>query len=122
VRRDDELLEPILPKSPPTADDVARADEVLEPVPDAPGAGLRTPWERWLLLGCAVAATLCLVLITVRLTSIAEDQRVQTCQTRVFASEQLEDFDGRAGRGAQRQFAQELAKCVGLELPADSGD
>jgi hypothetical protein len=119
VRRDEELLEPILPKSPPTADEV-RAEEVPEVEVARTAAG--PSWERWVLLGCAVAATLCLVVITIRLTSIAEDQRVQTCQTRVFAAEQLEDFDGRGGRTAQQRFARELAKCVGAEVPAESSD
>jgi hypothetical protein len=122
VRRDEELLEPILPKSPPTADDVRRRE--AEPEADAEAAPLpagRAPWERWVLLGCAVAATLCLVVITIRLTSIAEDQRVQSCQARVFAAEQLADSSGRIGRGGQQQFARELAKCVGADVPA-AGD
>jgi hypothetical protein len=122
VRRDDELLEPILPKSPPTADDVASA--VVEAEPEAVVAGRRAPWERWVLLGCAVAATSCLVLITLRLSSIADDQRVQTCQARAFASEQLADsgVGGSGGRQAQRLFAEELAKCVGIDQPASGSD
>lgn len=121
MKRDDELLEPILPKSPPTApdpSDTAIAADDGDVVVEAARTG--PSWERWVLLGCAVAATLCLVVITLRLTSIAEDQRVQTCQTRVFASEQLADSDGRS-RAAQQQFARELAKCVGLDVPA-AGD
>ena len=123
MKPDDELLEPILPKTPPTAGD---PPPLLEADTDASAVDLRSQngsgWERWVLLGCAVAATLCLVIITIRLTSIAEDQRVQTCQTRVFAAEQMADFDGPSGRAAQQRFARELAKCVGIDVPAANND
>jgi hypothetical protein len=118
---DDDVLEPILPKSPPTADEVAAAAVAEDDTPDVVGDAGRLPWERWVLLGCAVAATLCLVLITIRLSSIADDQRVQTCQTRVFAAQQLGDVDGIGSRSLQREFARELARCVGMDVP-DSSD
>jgi hypothetical protein len=104
-------------------DVVAADDEVGAGTTEAVGAGRGgRPWERWVLLGCAVAATLCLVLITIRLGSIADDQRVQTCQTRVFAAQQLGDLDGAGSRSAQREFARELARCVGMDVPASSSD
>ena len=126
MKPDEELLEPILPKSPPTAPDPASSagDAGTDgPVEAASGRGGDGPsWERLVLVGCAVVATLCLVVISLRLSSIAKDQQVQSCQTRVFAEQQFDDFRGSSGRASQQRYARELAECVGVELPADADE
>lgn len=109
---DDDTLEPILPKHPPTA---------AEPSPPAFGAGSAegagvassaprgTPaWDRLVLVACAVVATLALVVCALRLSSIAEDQRLQACQVRVYAEEQLAGSD-------RSSLRDRLADCVGVD-------
>jgi hypothetical protein len=67
-----------------------------------------------------VVATLALVIVAARTSSIAKDQKIQTCQIRVYASEQLSDSSsGFGGRGSQRRLAEELGKCVGLDPAVD---
>ena len=127
MKPDEELLEPILPKSPPTAPDpastVAADDDGDVAAGTVSGGRAGGPsWERLVLVACAVVATLCLVIISLRLSSIAEDQQVQSCQTRVFATQQFDDFRGSSGRASQQRYARELAECVGVELPADADE
>ena len=114
--RDEDILEPILPKHPP----YQRDDEVAEASDAAAVTGVasaRPSWDRLVLVGCAVVATLALVVVAMRASSIAEDQRVQTCQIRVYAAEQ--GGFGSAGRESQRRLTEELAKCVGLDPEVD---
>ena len=86
----------------------------------AAGGGDRTrpSWDRLVLVACAVVATLALVVIALRTNSIAKDQRVQTCQIRVYAAEQ--GGLGNSSPGSGRRLAQELAECVGIEPEADA--
>lgn len=111
--RDEDILEPILPKHPPTEREVLEAEAAAA----APAtAGGRPSWDRIVLVGCAVVATLALVVVALRTSSIAKDQRVQTCQIRVYAAEQ---GGSAGGRDFQRRLAAELADCVGIEPAAD---
>ena len=114
-RRDEDTLEPILPKHPPTEREVAEA-AVAAAEPAAVSS--RPSWDRLVLVGCAVVATLALVIVALRVGSIADDQRVQTCQVRVYAAEQ--SSFGSGGRQTQERLARELAKCVGVESPDDA--
>ena len=114
-QRDEDILEPILPKHPPTEREVLELEAAA--LPEA--TTLRPGWDRMVLVGCAVVATLALVFIALRTNSIAKDQRVQTCQIRVYAAEQLSDSGAFSGRGSQRRLAEQLAECVGLETPVD---
>ena len=119
-RDDEDLLEPILPKHPPYQRDDA-ADVALDEPSSGAGAtaagSARPTWDRLVLVGCAVVATLALVVVAIRATSIANDERVQTCQIRVYAAEQ--SGFGSDGRESGRRLAQELAECVGIEPEAD---
>ena len=119
-QREDDILEPILPKHPPTERDVLEA-EAEAAAAAAPSATAGHPsWDRIVLVACAVVATLALVVVAARTSSIAKDQKVQTCQIRVYAAEQLSDSSsGFSGRGSQRRLAQELAECVGLDPAVD---
>ena len=114
-QRDEDMLEPILPKHPPTERDVHE----LEPA--AAMSQTTTParpsWDRLVLVGCAVVATLALVIVALRTNSIAKDQRIQTCQVRVYAAEQ--GADGFSGRESQQRVAREFAECVGIDPPSD---
>ena len=121
-RRDEEMLEPILPKHPP----YQRDDVEDEPPGDAvggaalastAGARERLSWDRLVLVGCAVVAALSLVVVAMRASSIAEDQRIQTCQVRVYAAEQAGSF----GRGSGERIAEGLAECIGGD-PAGSDE
>ena len=118
--KDDDTLEPILPKHPPTA-----ADPVLAPhdgpAEVASGTGssssrTRPPWDRLVLVGCAVVATLALVVCAMRLSSIADDQRLQACQVRVYAEEQI---DGGRDRSTLRE---RFAECIGVGIEDDGVD
>ena len=107
---DDDTLEPILPKHPPPVDDVAAAAAaaaLAEAAAAAPGAVARPAWERWVLLGCAVVGALSLVVCALRLSSIAEDQRLQACQVRIFVDQR----GGANGSDLQQRFAE----CVGAD-------
>ena len=116
-QRDEDVLEPILPKHPPTERDVAAAQAVA---PETVGSSSARPsWDRLVLVGCAVVATLALVVVALRANSIAEHQRVQTCQMRVYAAETNLDATGRAG---QRALAEQLAECVGIDPDTDADD
>ena len=115
-RRDEEILEPILPKHPPYqredgSEGVAGGDGDPAVGPDRGDRGDRPSWDRLVLVGCAVVAALSLVVLAMRASSIAEDQRIQTCQIRVYAQEQATGTFG--GRGAQERIAQDLAECIG---------
>jgi hypothetical protein len=107
--RDEDMLEPILPKHPP----YASAEGAAPSPPGAPVAppAARPSWDRLVLVGCAVVATSALVVVALRASSIAEDERIQTCQIRVYAAEQ----DGFTGRETQQRLARALAKCVGAD-------
>lgn len=116
---DDDTLEPILPKHPPTAADPS------PPAPDpgsaegaagaASSASRGTPaWDRLVLVACAVVAALALVVCALRLSSIAEDQRLQGCQVRVYAEEQLAGSD-------RSSLRDRLADCVGVETDDGGG-
>jgi hypothetical protein len=63
-------------------------------------------------------ATLALVVVALRTNSIAQDQRVQTCQVRVYAAEQGALVNS-SGRQSQERIARALAKCVGLDATQD---
>jgi len=117
-QRDEDILEPILPKHPPTEREVVEAE--LAP-PGLATAAARPSWDRMVLVGCAVVATLALVVVAARASSIAKDQKIQTCQIRVYAEEQNESssFDG-GGRESQRRLARGLADCVGLDPPTET--
>ena len=118
--RDEDMLEPILPKHPPTArDDLGEGGVVDAEATEARamvGGASRPTWDRLVLVACAVVATLALVVVALRANSIAEDQRVQTCQIRAYAAE--EGAFEATGRSAQRRLAQRLAECVGIEPDA----
>jgi hypothetical protein len=58
--------------------------------------------------------------VALRTNSIAKDQRIQTCQVRIYAAQQGED--GFSGRQEQQRLAQDLAECVGIDPPAESND
>ena len=122
---EEELLEPILPKHPPYQREGEPAP-ATEPddgvgVAAAPGAVIAgRPWERWVLVGCAVVAALSLVVVALRVSEIAEHERVQTCQARAFAEQTSDRFSGRAD---QDDFARGLRECVGIEDPgAEDGE
>ena len=119
--RDEDMLEPILPKHPPTArDDLGEGGVVDAEATEARavvGGASRPTWDRLVLVACAVVATLALVVVALRANSIAEDQRVQTCQVRVYAAEQA-GF-GNGTRASQRRLAERLAECVGAEPDVD---
>ena len=114
-RDDEDILEPILPKHPPYQRDEPDAD--ASPATSAPAPRGRPSWDRLVLVGCAVVATLALVVVALRVTSIADDERIQTCQIRVYAAEQSGFADG--GRDSGRRLARELAECVGIEPEVD---
>jgi hypothetical protein len=115
--RDEDLLEPVLPKHPPTereaAEAAADAAVVATPAPSRPS------WDRIVLVACAVVATLSLVVVAARASSIAKDQKIQTCQIRVYAAQRSDASFG--GRDAERRLAQQLAECVGID-PANGDD
>ena len=120
------MLEPILPKHPPYQREgvaEAGADAGVSGAVAVDGAGSspsgRLSWDRLVLVACAVVAALSLVVVAMRASSIAEDQRIQTCQVRVYAQEQATSSFG--GRGTQERLARELAECVGDEPSPDSG-
>ena len=115
--RDEEILEPILPKHPPTEREVFEREAAEAASAAAPVVAPRPSWDRLVLVGCAVVATLALVIVALRTNSIARDQRIQTCQVRVYAAEQ--SGDGFSGRESQQRLARELADCIGLDPPAD---
>ena len=117
-RTDEDTLEPILPKSPPVAPEpgsppVAEAADV-----EAASLPGRPAWERWLLLGCAVVATLALVVCALRLNAIAEDERLQACQARVYVEAQLES--GRGFNPTDSSFREQLGACIGVDPSADT--
>lgn len=118
--RDEDMLEPILPKHPPyQREEVGGEGEPVEAsTPSA--APVRPSWDRIVLVGCAVVATLSLVIVAMRTSSIAEDQRVQTCQVRVYAAERSTGSFG--GRDAEHRLARDLAECVGIEPAGDGED
>ena len=109
--RDEDILEPILPKHPPYQRDDAEADAVSSPAVGATAP--RPSWDRLVLVGCAVVATLAMVVVALRATSIAKDERIQTCQVRVYAAEQSGFSSG--GRESGRRLAEKLAECVGVD-------
>lgn len=111
---DDDSLEPILPKHPPVARDDVPVGEPAVAVADDPPRP-RPSWDRLVLLGCAVVATLALVVSAIRLTSIAEDERLQACQVRVYAEEQITAQGRRSGLSTE-QFRERFADCVGIDL------
>ena len=112
-QRDEDMLEPILPKHPPTEREVV-VDEGLPAATAHPSS--RPSWDRLVLVGCAVVATLALVVVALRTNSIAEHERVQTCQIRLYAVERSA-YD--SGREAQQRFGRTLAECIGLDPEAD---
>lgn len=110
---DDDSLEPILPRHP---------TELSELPKDPPAPRPRPSWDRLVLVGCAVVATFALVVCAIRLSSIAEDERLQACQSRVYAEEQIVAQGRRAGLSTE-QFRERFAECVGLDLESiDGGD
>ena len=113
-QRDEDMLEPILPKHPPTEREVV-VDEA--PVAAAVGPSSRPSWDSLVLVGCAVVATLALVIVALRTNSIAEHQRVQTCQIRLYAAEQAA-FD-QGGPEGQRILGRKLADCIGIDPESD---
>ena len=115
--RDEDILEPILPKHPPYQREDVDASGTDADAVDGRAPAARPGWDRLVLVGCAVVATLALVVVALRASSIAEDQRIQTCQIRVYAAEQA-GF-GNSGRAAQQRLSDELAKCVGADPDAD---
>jgi hypothetical protein len=120
---DDDSLEPILPKHPPVArDDVPLTEPAVAVSDEPPAPRPRPTWDRLVLVGCAVVATFALVVCAIRLSSIAEDQRLQACQSRVYAEEQIVAQGRRAGLSTE-QFRERFAECVGLDLESiDAGD
>jgi hypothetical protein len=124
-RADEEhLLEPILPKHPPyqrEGEAVAGEDgEAVEAGPARAGVALGgRSWERWVLLGCAVVAALSLVVVAMRVSEIADHERVQACQARAFAQQSAEGF---SGRNSQERFGRELGECVGLDVSETDDD
>ncbi len=120
---DDDSLEPILPKHPPVArDDVPLTEPAVAVSDDPPAPRPRPSWDRLALLACAVVATLALIVCAIRLNSIAEDERLQACQVRVYIEEQA-----RAGRGgaagANERFQERLSECIDLDPESDdTGD
>ena len=120
---EDDGLEPILPRHPPTAPPEPPAGELTTATGDAvavaAGAiGGRRSWERWLLLGCAVVATAALVVCAFRLDAIAHDQRLMACQAESYLVEQIDNSSGRF-RQSDRVLLERLAKCIGMD-PDDS--
>lgn len=111
---EDDSLEPILPKHPPVARDDVPVGEPAVAVTDDPPRP-RPSWDRLVLVGCAVVATLALVVCAIRLTSIAEDERLQACQVRVYAEEQITAQGRRSGLSTE-QFRERFADCVGIDL------
>ena len=122
---DDDTLEPILPRHPPVAPEpVPPGAEVAGPAgADAVVSSGGRSWERFVLLGCAVVATLALVVCALRLTSIADDQRLQACQARVFAQQQLSAPNARFNAGSDT-FRAAMGECLGVdpELRVDDRD
>lgn len=111
---EDDSLEPILPKHPPVArEDVPLTEPAVAVTDDPPRP--RPSWDRLVLVGCAVVATLALVVCAIRLTSIAEDERLQACQVRVYAEEQITAQGRRSGLSTE-QFRERFADCVGIDL------
>ena len=121
--RDEDMLEPILPKHPPTQ----RSDEAVADVRGVSATlgawdrGPRPSWDRLVLVGCAVVATLALVVVALRMNSIAQDQRVQTCEIRVYAAQEDDrrELFGAEAREAEQRVADQLAECIGIEREAD---
>ena len=113
----DDSLEPILPKHPPVArDDIPFTEPAVAVSDDPPAPRPRPSWDRLVLVGCAVVATVALVVCAIRLNSIAEDQRLQACQVRVYAEEQVLAQGGRRSGLSTEQFRERFADCVGLDL------
>lgn len=115
---DDDSLEPILPKHPTELSQLPK-----EPL--APRA--RPSWDRLVLVGCAVVATLALIVCAIRLNSIAEDERLQACQVRVFAEEQVRSNPPSSSRFSADRYQERLAECIGIEIEdtdtdTDTGD
>ena len=118
----DDSLEPILPKHPPVArDDVPLTEPAVADSDEPPAPRPRPSWDRLALVACAVVATLALVVCAIRLNSIAEDQRLQACQVRVYAEEQLVAQGRRSGLSTE-QFRERFADCVGLDLESIDAD
>ena len=119
ARTDEDTLEPILPKSPPVAPEPGRPGAAAAAEPDGGGGSSgRQTWERRLLLGCAVVATLALVFCALRLNSIAEDERLQACQSRAYIDAQVSSTRG----NLTDDFRDALAACSGGEPDAESGE
>ena len=117
---DDDILEPILPKHPPVAGEPSSPPEdAVATAPVASGAG--PPWHRTVLVACAVVATLALVFCAVQLSSIAEDQRLQACQVRVYAEETIVAEGDPARRGGAT-LRQRFADCLGVDVAPDDDD
>ena len=122
---EDDSLEPILPRHPPVAaDDVpptpSAAGEPTPAIDGGGGAGGRS-WDRWLLLGCAVVATLALVVCALRLNSIAADQRIEACQVEVYIREQLSADRGRFDPNDDGVRSR-LGACVGVTDAGRDGE
>ena len=121
---EDDSLEPILPRHPPTApiDPVPRTEGDVEVASAASGAASpRRPWERWLALACAVVATLSLVVCALRLNAIAADQRIEACQVEAFIEQQLASNRSRGIDIDETSFRDKLADCIGVDPDADAG-
>lgn len=120
----DDSLEPILPKHPPVArDDVPLTEPAVAVSEEPPAPRPRPSWDRLVLLGCAVVGTLALIVCALRLNSIAENERLQACQVRVFAEEQVNQPS--SSRFSADRYQERLAECIGIEIEdteADAGD
>jgi hypothetical protein len=115
--RDEDILEPILPKHPPTEREVLEREAAAVAEAATVTTAVRPSWDRLVLVGCAVVATLALVIVALRTNSIAKDQRIQTCQVRIYAAQQ--NADGFSSRQSQQRLARDLAECVGIDPPVD---
>jgi hypothetical protein len=122
----DDSLEPILPKHPPVArDDTPLTEPAVAVSEEPPAPRPRPSWDRLVLVGCAVVATLALIVCAIRLNSIAEDERLQACQVRVFAEEQLRSNQPSSSRFSADRYQEMLAECIGIETDGtdtDTGD
>ena len=117
---EDDSLEPILPRHPPTAPPEG-APEVVSAVTVAE-AGRRS-WDRWLLLACAVVATVALVVCALRLNAIAADQRLEACQVEVYIEESIQNRGRNGFDPGDDRIRERLAGCIGVDPDAeDSGD
>lgn len=119
----DDSLEPVLPKHPPMArDDVPLTEPAVAVSDDPPAPRPRPSWDRLVLTGCAVVATLALIVCAIRLNSIAEDERLQACQARVFIQEQARS-QNRGSVGTNERFRERLAACIDRDVETiDSED